>query len=395
MTAARPLAEELAAMKSWLVEQALPFWSSAGFDRSTLLFEERVDFSGRPIHASPRRLMAQCRQIYVFSHATLLGWFDGRALVEQALPSLLRAYGGRSSASPYVFSITRHGAVADPRQDAYAYAFLLLALAWARKLLGRQVDRKIADDLIDHLRIELSHASGEGFIDGLPRPDAHLRQNPQMHLFEAFLAADEAFPGAQALSLSHDLYRLFHVRLFDSQRRALPERHDDRWRAVEGSDATFEPGHHFEWIWLLDRYAARSGARVEGLIAALAERAYAEGVDQDGAVIEAVALEGSSRIESRRCWGACEGLKAAASDFENGREPGLAMERAGRFMRALRTLFLSGPFAGGWIDRIDAQGKPLVAYVPSTTLYHIFLAVAEADRVFGGGRPGDGAVKSR
>jgi hypothetical protein len=32
---------------------------------------------------------------------------------------------------------------------------------------------------------------------------------------------------------------------------------------------------------------------------------------------------------------------------------------------------------------VDAQGRALVSYVPSTTLYHIVLAAAEADRVFG------------
>jgi mannose/cellobiose epimerase-like protein (N-acyl-D-glucosamine 2-epimerase family) len=391
VTVSQPLADELTAIKSWLIEQALPFWSSTGFDRATLLFEERMDFSGRPLRAAPRRLMAQCRQIYVFSHATLLGWFDGRALVEAALPTLLRAYGGRSADAPYVFSLMRDGAVADPRQDVYAYAFLLFALAWARKLLGSQVDQGSVDDLIAHLKGRLAHRGGEGFIDGLPRPDAFLRQNPQMHLFEACLAVEEAFASGEARALSDDLYRLFHTRLFDFGRGALPERHDEHWRAIAAPDAIFEPGHHFEWIWLLDRYAGVSGARVDGLVAALAARAYAEGVDRDGAVIEAVALDGTRRIESRRCWGVCEGLKAAASDFEHGRSPELATQRATRFLGALRRLFLSAPFPGGWVDRIDAAGKPLVAFAPSTTLYHIFLAAAEAHRVFDRPAPGAGA----
>jgi mannose/cellobiose epimerase-like protein (N-acyl-D-glucosamine 2-epimerase family) len=384
VTGALPsLKQELAALKSWLADQALPFWADLGFDRSTRLFEERVDFSGNPLHEPPRRLMAQCRQIYVFSHATLLGWFDGSSLVAQALASLLQIYRQKPHDAPFVFSVTRQGAVADPRQDVYAYAFLLFALAWARKALGEKVDRQIVDEMIAHLQTSLSHESGHGFVDGLPRPDLHLRQNPQMHLFEAALAVDEAFDCAEARALSHDLYRLFRTRLFDSERRALPERYDDFWRAVEGADAAFEPGHHFEWIWLLDRYAARSGEPVGDLVAALGERAYAEGVDPAGAVIEAVALDGSGRLDSRRCWATCEALKAAASDFENGRNPALASQRAAGFIHALRALFLSAPFPGGWVDRVDAQGRALVGYVPSTTLYHIVLAAAEADRVFG------------
>jgi len=377
------LSKELAVAKAWVLEQALPFWSSTGFDQSAQLFEERVDFSGRLVPDVPRRLMVQCRQIYVFSHATLLGWFDGHALVEQAWLSLLRIYGGRSFDAPYVFSVTRTGEIADPRQDTYAYAFLLFASAWARKVLGDKVLQKFTDDLIDHLKARLAHTSGQGFIDGLPRPDRYLRQNPHMHLFEAFLQLEEAFSSIKKRSLSYSVYRLFRDRFFQAQLRALPELYDDNWRPVDTPDAVFVPGHHFEWIWLLDRYAARSGEQVDDLVTALEDRAYCEGVDQDGAAIETVAMRGGRRVESRRCWGTCEALKAAASGFENERARELAMERAARFLRALRTLFLSGPFPGGWIDRVDAQGKPLVDYVPASTLYHIFLAVAEADRVFG------------
>ena len=270
----------------------------------------------------------------------------------------------------------------DARQDTYSYAFLLFALAWARKLLGRKADGAVAEALIAHLQANLLHPSRMGFIDGLPRPDNNLRQNPQMHLLEAALAVAEAFSSSQARTLADDLYRLFRERLFDAGRRALPERHDDDWRLADPSNAAFEPGHHFEWIWLLRDYARQSGENVEDLVDALSERAYAEGVDENGAVIEAMGLDGAWRSESRRCWGVCEGLKAAASDFEFGARPELARRRAASFLRALRSLFLSAPLAGGWVDRIDAHGAPLIDYAPASTLYHIVLAVAEADRVF-------------
>jgi hypothetical protein len=39
--------------------------------------------------------------------------------------------------------------------------------------------------------------------------------------------------------------------------------------------------------------------------------------------------------------------------------------------------------AGGWIDHVDATGAPIVDSMPASTLYHVFLAAAEADRVWG------------
>jgi mannose-6-phosphate isomerase len=44
---------------------------------------------------------------------------------------------------------------------------------------------------------------------------------------------------------------------------------------------------------------------------------------------------------------------------------------------------LAGAFAGGWIDQVTAKGEPMVDFAPASTLYHVFLAIAEVERVFG------------
>jgi mannose/cellobiose epimerase-like protein (N-acyl-D-glucosamine 2-epimerase family) len=49
----------------------------------------------------------------------------------------------------------------------------------------------------------------------------------------------------------------------------------------------------------------------------------------------------------------------------------------------LLAVFLGRPVAGGWIDHVDANGAPIVDTMPASTLYHVFLAAAEADRVWG------------
>jgi mannose-6-phosphate isomerase len=43
--------------------------------------------------------------------------------------------------------------------------------------------------------------------------------------------------------------------------------------------------------------------------------------------------------------------------------------------------FVGRPVPGGWIDHIDPMGRPIVAMIPASTLYHLFMAVAEAARV--------------
>lgn len=375
------LRSELEWTRNWLTQKALPFWSMAGFDRRENLFVERFDFSGEPVEV-PHRLMVQCRQIYVFSHATLLNWFDGRDLVERALSTVLTDFRTGNPKAPFAFSLTPRRELASSAVDTYSYAFLLFALAWARRLLGAQVDERLVVDLLSFLRAQLAHPTGLGFIDRLPRIDAFSRQNPQMHLLEALLEIDDVFALAEARALCDDIFGLFHKKLFSREHLALHELHNDHWEIPGDPNAIFEPGHHFEWIWLLDRYSSRTGIQTTSFVRNLATRAFAEGVGKGGAVVESVNAVGGMRVESRRCWATCEGLKAVASNFRHKRDCENASRIAARFLAAIRTCFLSGPFEGGWIDRIDDVDRPLVDHVPASTLYHIFLAVADAEEAF-------------
>ena len=52
-------------LRTWAVDDALPFWVTAGFDGSNDRFEERLAFGGDRLPSVPIRLMVQARQIYV------------------------------------------------------------------------------------------------------------------------------------------------------------------------------------------------------------------------------------------------------------------------------------------------------------------------------------------
>ena len=45
--------------------------------------------------------------------------------------------------------------------------------------------------------------------------------------------------------------------------------------------------------------------------------------------------------------------------------------------------YLDVPFKGGWTDQFGADGAPLSTFVPASTLYHLFVAAAEGERVLG------------
>jgi len=74
-------------------------------------------------------------------------------------------------------------------------------------------------------------------------------------------------------------------------------------------------------------------------------------------------------------------LKAAVARQADG-DP-LAPLFAGKMAGTLMDNFLGRPIAGGWIDHLSAKGRPLVDYIPASSLYHLFLAAAETQRGFG------------
>jgi mannose-6-phosphate isomerase len=78
---------------------------------------------------------------------------------------------------------------------------------------------------------------------------------------------------------------------------------------VQLETATYEPGHHFEWIWLLDRYCSRFGDDAQELNVRLASRAIAEGIDEGGAVIEKVGIPQPRAVQEPPLLGNLRGLE--------------------------------------------------------------------------------------
>lgn len=366
--------------RDWLIDHALPFWGTVGVDSATGGFHERCSLEGLPVEAAPRRLMVQARQIYVFSHAHRLGWHPhARAIAARGLDHLLARYRGPDGKPGFVFSIAADGAVADPRRNAYGHAFVLLALAGYARATGDAQALAVARETLAFIDEALTDSHG-GVTDDAPRSVAGKRQNPQMHLLEALLALHEATGDAAFLDRATRIVDLFHARLFDAGHGVLHEHFTDDWRPAPGeAGQLWEPGHHFEWAWLLLLHARlRQGApppQADLLVAS----ARAHGFSSDGRIYDTVRDDGTVHGAATRIWPLTEAAKAGAVFAERGTASADDMARAA--LATLMDRFIGRPWRAGWIDHLDADGKPLVDYAPASTLYHVFLAVAESCRV--------------
>jgi mannose-6-phosphate isomerase len=137
-----------------------------------------------------------------------------------------------------------------------------------------------------------------------------------------------------------------------------------------------EPGHHFEWVWLLREYERLAGVRLIEPRTTLHDFAVVHGLSEDGLVHDELASDGMVRKSSHRLWPHTEAIKAARTRRADGAAGADAL--AATMADTLLERFLDRPFTGGWIDHISAEGAPLVDYVPASSLYHLMFAAADA-----------------
>jgi mannose/cellobiose epimerase-like protein (N-acyl-D-glucosamine 2-epimerase family) len=386
-----------AQLRPWLSETLLPFWASTGFDADHGAFVEKFEAEGRPSREDYTRVRVQARQIFVFAHAAAAG-FSGVGLERaQSAFAFLEAHAWDRTQGGWFHRLSRSGQPLDRTKDCYDHAFLLLALAALYRAGGDAAVLRHAEATAAFLEAALGQTR-EGAFDGyaerqvvpgeptpLPR-----RQNPHMHLLEAFLALYEASGEARWLERARRLHDLFHRHFYSDGQ--LVEFFDADWREVPhgGSHAgrLREPGHFFEWAWLLHRYATLSGdAAAATTMRPLYDWAWQHGVDREGGApwVAFEQLDSAGHVlagGSKRLWPQCEAVKAALAVHERFGN-GDALERAQRLLGGLFTTF-AGLDRPDWREQVDRDGNVIREGMPASSLYHLYLAVAESARVLPG-----------
>lgn len=378
-------------LRFWLQQTLLPFWAEAGFDAGAGAFVEKFDAAGRPDCGDGTRAMVQGRQIFVFCHAAAAGFGDlGLAAARRAF-AFLDEHGWARDGGGWIHSFTYDGRPLDRTRDCYDQAFLLLALA---ALYRVERDARVlarageTADFLDRALKQTRNGVFDGYAERMVAPGAALplprRQNPHMHLLEAFLELYDASGEARWLERARQMLDLFQWHFFkDGQ---LVEFFDADWNEVAQEGRCLrEPGHFCEWTWLLHRYMTLSGDdRPADAMRALWQGARAKGIDRRGAVanlvFEALDPEGNVLAGGRkRLWPQCEAVKAALAMVERFGD-NEARKKAQQLLAGLFTTFarLDRPV---WREQVDRDGRLLRKGMPASSLYHLYLATAEAVRV--------------
>jgi len=366
--------------RCWLETAALPLWATLGCDHAGWGFHESLTQAGTPTGAD-RRARVQARQIYVFAEAGSRNWqgpwqscvrhgLDGLEHYYLAPDGLIRAL------------VTPEGHALDENQVLYDQAFAILAFARASSIEPDAEEKALR--IVDVIEAKLAHPSS-GFREN---QDEAFQSNPHMHLFEAALAWLEADSAEHKRwrALADQIIELCLDRFIDPAGSFLREFFDADWRPAPGKAGTVvEPGHQFEWAWLIARYGRLTNNthcldKALGLYAA-----GSKGVDPVRQVTVDTLNDRLVPVTDRaRLWPQTERLKAALILSEMTDDPHAGLFRGDARAAALALKrYLDTPVNGLWWDKMTANGSFENEPASASSFYHIIAAIVQLDDTVG------------
>jgi len=337
----------------------VPLWLGPGWNPQLALPYEAVDANHQPLPPQRYRAMACARQLYLFSslidHPDIPEAKNRAALLFRSLQQHFHdaEHGG------WFYSIDPQGKPLDRRKDLYTHAFIIFACAhyWA----------KVREPLVESVLNAALSVVAERFSDGAGLYEASLDQdwsslgsgplqNPLMHLAEAFLATVSVREDAVTQTALLALTTAMQLRFIDPVHGVMLE------KPLGAVDNWFEPGHQFEWFFLLASSPLLQGNPLHVSLTRAFAYTEQQGVDLlTGAVRAMLEVDGSVRDGTQRIWAQAEYLRALTLRPDS--EAALA-----RQLNALQQRFLHPT---GWNECLDADGKISRSDMPSTTPYHL------------------------
>jgi mannose/cellobiose epimerase-like protein (N-acyl-D-glucosamine 2-epimerase family) len=360
-------------LQGWLLQEVFPRWARQGIDAQGG-FVETIERDGTAL-AQPRRMRVQPRQVFAFAAAPELGWrTDVRPLLCAGLQYLIRHY--QRADGLFRTLINADGGSMDERALLYDQSFALLGYAAAAVALNARAEMEARALNLRHLIEQRLQAADGTFFSDLDHRSQR-ETNPHMHLLEACLAWAEIGADSHWSRWVRSLVGFGLRRFIRADSGLLGESYTDAGMPSSGiAGRLIEPGHQFEWAWLLLRCDGIDAATRPAALRMIAG-AERHGV-QNGFAVNALLDDLSVHDAGARFWPQTERLKAALLAAQVTSDPryGLMACAAAESFFA----YFNGDTPGLWFDLRTPDGRTRPSAASASTLYHVVGAVLALHR---------------
>lgn len=367
-------------LQNWIKDAALPLWATKGINPENQANYERLLANGEIDFAASTRVRVQSRQTFFYAAAYERGWLsEGKTIALNLMQFILTHAKHPHAQAGFSHLFNPDWEIVDHKQDLYDHAFHLLALGWSYRISKDNYYLLEAKKIIAHLDQQFGKANG-GWTEGDYAYTCR-RQNPHMHLFEAFMALYEASGDHAFLARASEMFGLFQAHFFDEQQQVLFEFFDEDWNLLAGKKGQqVEPGHMMEWVWLVDWYSRLTGRPVKVYADALYNNGLAKGLAKSGLLYDAITPNGDIIDGNKRCWGITELIKASLVQIRYGHPQAEAI--ACKAIDDLFKYYLCASTPGSYVDQRGLNDEIVVDTAPASSLYHIIVAAMELEDHF-------------
>lgn len=342
----------------WVMVEVLPFWMQR---RATdiLPFVEHRTLQGEPDFPGYLRLRTAARQVAVYSQAARMGceWAEP---VARAGWKTLEQYFWKNDGGWYA-RIGRWGQAIDMEFSLYDQALAINACAHWAQLSNSLLPIDMAFRTLEQIDQRLSSSEQPGWRTAADMSGRD--QKSHMQLLDALLTLNAVVPALQMREKIRVILDLLETCLIDEQSGAVIEWFDKNWQ-IDRVGAVVEPGHQFQWVWLISearRAGFDSGVSTDHLLAFADIYGWCP---RNDLLVDACRTDGSLLSPNYSLKSHCMALRTCTITDDR--------HDAKRVASRIFRFFAARPFAEGWVDRFDDALMPAVANVSTGSIYHLF-----------------------
>ena len=361
-------------------DKTLPFLSEHGWDKKYGGLFETLDSQGRNGPEDFRRVMVHGRQLFVFSRwSGLTGDKTFERMANNIFAYLTTNFWDVDHEGWYS-RVTVDGKPLDLTKDLYAHAFVLFGLVHYAEYIGKRDAepwiRKTIRVLQEHfLRSDGSYKEkmNRCFLDKTVNQRS---QNPHMHLLEAALALSKCYEGNQYSSLVKSLLTLFCETFLDKKKLIIREYLNRNFNPNKEIGHIIEPGHHYEWAWLLNWTAETlDQPELKGLGARILSQSLEFGWDTEfeGVFDQINAKDVTILKSSKRLWPVLELIKALCVYPSE-----LNLIYLRNCLETVLEHYLKE--TGTWVEHYTQNWQVLSDKMPVSSAYHLGMACLELEK---------------